>query len=168
VTRALDPLIGRIEASWNDLLERVMKLGPGGLMLAAPDGWTVKDHLAHVATWEHSLIGLIEGRDRLPAMGVHEPLGEDTDAINAAIQKLHAGETPEQALKYFRDSHASLMAVLEKLSEADLQKPYSHFQPADPDERRPVVNWVAGNTYEHYAEHIGWIDQLVKESSAAR
>jgi len=20
-----------------------------------------------------------------------------------------------------------------------------------------VVGWVAGNTYEHYAEHIGWI-----------
>ena len=32
---------------------------------------------------------------------------------------------------------------------------------------RPVLDWVAGNTYEHYAEHISWINQLI-ESSAAR
>ena len=161
-------LIERIEASWNELFYWVMKLGPDRLMLAAPDGWAVKDHLAHVAAWEHSLLGLIEGRDRLSAMGVYEPLGTDTDAINAAIQKLHASETPERVLKYFRDSHASLMAVLGKSSEADLQKPYGHFQPGDPDEKRPVIGWVAGNTYEHYAEHINWINHLVKESSAAR
>ena len=165
MTRAL---LERIEASWDNLFETVTKLGPGGLLFAAPDGWAVKDHLAHVATWEHSLIGLLEGRDRLSAMGVHEPLGKDTDAINAAIQKLHASETPEQVLKYFRDSHARLMAGLGKLSEADLQKPYGHFQPSDPDEKRPVIGWVAGNTYEHYAEHIDWINQLTSESSAAR
>ena len=54
------------------------------------------------------------------------------------------------------------------MSDADLRKPYSHFQPKDPEKKGPVIGWVAGNTYEHYAEHIGWIDQLLKESSAAR
>ena len=71
-------------------------------------------------------------------------------------------------LDYFRESHAALMVALGKLSDADLQKPYSHFQPTDSKQKRPVIGWVAGNTYEHYAEHIGWIDHLVKESSAAR
>jgi hypothetical protein len=28
--------------------------------------------------------------------------------------------------------------------------------------------WVGGNTYEHYAEHVDWINQLISESSAAR
>lgn len=161
-------LIERIEASWNDLSDRVTKLGLGGLMRLSLDGWAVKDHLAHVAAWEHSLLGLIEGRDRLAAMGLQEPVEHNTDAINAAVQNLHAGETPEQVLKYFRESHAALMGALGKLSDADLQKPYSHFQPSDPGEKRPVIGWVAGNTYAHYAEHIGWIDQLLKESSAAR
>jgi hypothetical protein len=49
------------------------------------------------------------------------------------------------------------MAALGKLDDADLEKPYSHYQPGDPDEKRPVVGWVAGNTYEHYAEHTNWI-----------
>ena len=160
-------VLERIEASWNDLVERVTKLGPGGLMLAAPDGWAVKDHLVHVAAWEHSLLGLIEGRDRLAAMGL-PPMEKETDAINAAVQKQHAGETPEQVLRYFRESHGQLISALGKLSDADLQKPYSHFQPSDPEQQAPVIGWVAGDTWKHYAKHIGWINQLVKESSATR
>jgi hypothetical protein len=166
VTKA-NSLLEKIEASWNDLFEHVTKLGPGGLLVAAPDGWAVKDHLAHVAAWEHSLLGLIEGRDRLAAMGL-QPMEKDTDLINAAVQKLHADETPEQVLKYFRESHKQLTAGLGKLSDADFQKPYSHFQPSAPEQEAPVIGWVAGDTWEHYAEHIAWVDQLIKESSAAR
>jgi uncharacterized damage-inducible protein DinB len=158
----------RIDVSWNELSLLVAKLGPDGLMVKAGDGWSVKDHLAHVAAWEQSLLGLIEGQDRLAAMGLLEPVEENTDVINDALVKLHQHETADQTLKYFRDSHAQLMTTLGKLTDADLQKPYSHFQPADPDEQRAVIGWVAGNTYEHYAEHIDWINQVIKESSAAR
>jgi uncharacterized damage-inducible protein DinB len=158
----------RIEAAWNQLVELVNQIeDAAGLNQVGADGWTVKDHLAHVAAWEHSLLALIEGRDRSGAMGLHEPL-EEIDAINEAIRKLHATDTGDEALGYFRDSHAQLMAAIGKLDDADLEKPYSHYQLADPDEARPVVGWVAGNTYEHYAEHIDWINQLISESSAAR
>ena len=90
------------------------------------------------------------------------------ERIEASWNELFYGVMKLGGLHYFRDSHAALMAGLGKLSDADLKQPYSHFQPGDPDEKRPVIGWVAGNTYEHYAEHIGWINQLVKESSAAR
>jgi DinB superfamily len=93
---------------------------------------------------------------------------EGIDNVNEALRKLHETDSADDALGYFRDSHARLLAALGKLSDADLQKPYSHFQPADPDEKRPVVGWVAGDTYEHYAEHIDWINQLLSESSAKR
>ncbi len=158
----------RIDAVWNELTLLVAKLGPGGLMTKAADGWAVKDHLAHIGAWERSLLGLIEGQDRLVAMGLHEPVEENTDAINGALFALHQDESPEQALKYFRDSHTRLVAALGELTDADLEKPYSHYQPSDPDQNRPVIGWVAGNTYEHYAEHIDWINQLLSESSAAR
>lgn len=160
--------ISRIDAAWKELSLLVKKLGPDGLMAKAADGWAVKDHLAHIGAWEHSLRGLIEGQDREVAMGLHEPVEEGTDAVNDAVFKLHQYETGEEALKYFGDSHAQLMAALGKLTDADLQKPYSHYQPSDPEEKRPVKGWVAGNTYEHYAEHIDWINQLLSKSSAAR
>jgi len=155
--------VSRVDSAWNELSALIEKLGPDRLMARAGDGWTVKDHVAHIGAWEHSLRGLIEGEDRLKAMGVHEPLEENTDVVNDAVFKLHEHETSAEALAYFRDSHAQLMAILDKLSEADLARPYSHYQPSDPDEKRPVRGWVAGNTYEHYAEHVEWINQLLSQ-----
>jgi uncharacterized damage-inducible protein DinB len=157
-----------IETAWARLVDLVSQVEEaGGLSRAGADGWTVKDHLAHIAAWEHSLLALIEGQDRERAMGLSAPV-EGIDNVNEAIRKLHETDTPDEALGYFSDSHARLMAALGKLSDADLQRPYSHYQPTDPDEKRPVVAWVAGNTYEHYAEHIDWINHLLSESSAAR
>ena len=160
--------MARIEAGWKQLGELVNQVeDAAGLNKVGADGWTVKDHLAHVAAWEHSLLALLEGRDRAGAMGLSEPL-EEIDSINEAIRKLHATDTGDEALGYFCDSHAQLMAAMAKLDDGDLEKPYSHYQPSEPDEKRPVVGWVAGNTYEHYAEHIDWINHLLSESSAAR
>jgi uncharacterized protein (TIGR03083 family) len=160
--------MSRIEAGWKRLGELVNQVeDAAGLNKVGADGWTVKDHLAHVAAWEHSLLALVEGNDRSAAMGLNEPL-EEIDSVNEAIRKLHAGDTADEALGYFRDSHAQLMAAMAKLDDADLQKPYSHYQPSEPDENRPVVGWIAGNTYEHYTEHIDWINHLLRESSAPR
>ncbi len=165
MTRA-NAVLDKIDAAWKELSDLVAQLGPDGLTLAAPDGWAVKDHLVHVGAWEHSLLGLIEGRNRLAEMGVPDA-PQETYAINDAVRKLHENETSEQALEYFRESHAKVMNSLGKLSDTDLQKPYNHYQPSNADEKRPVFGWVAGNTWGHYAEHIGWINQLI-ESRAAR
>jgi hypothetical protein len=162
--------VARIEAAWNELVGLVDGLGPGGLTLTGAGGWAVKDHLAHIAAWEHSLLALVEKRDRAQAMGLREPVG-DTDAINHSLWELHRKQTPDEALAYFRDTHQRLTHALGRLTDADLQLPYNDYQPdapRDAADNRPVGDWVAGNTYEHYAEHTGWLNQLIKESSAAR
>ena len=163
-------VIAPIEEGWAELNGLVDSLGPLGLTITAPDGWAVKDHLVHIAAWEHSLLALLDGSDRRSAMGV-PGVEEETDAVNAAVWALHRDKTPEQALSYFRNAHAALMRLLDSMSDAELQLPYNHYQPNDPrseSDNRPVVDWVAGNTYDHYAEHIEWINQLVEKSSAAR
>ena len=84
--------------------------------------------------------------------------------------RLLAMDTPDQALAFSRDTHADLMRRMREMSDADLRRTYNHYQPndpRDPHDDRPVVDWVAGNTYDHYTEHVGWINQLI-ESSAAR
>ena len=163
-------VIGPIERGWDELNGLIDSLGPHGLTLSGPDGWAVKDHLVHIAAWELSLLGLLEGADRRSAMGV-PGADEETDSINAAVWALHRGMTPEQALDHFRETHAMLTRRLGTLSDADLQRPYNHFQPHDPRDQkdnRPVLDWVGGNTWEHYAEHTDYINQIVKDSSAAR
>ena len=162
--------VARIEAGWHELVTLVESLGPDGLTLTGADGWAVKDHLSHIAAWEQSLIALVEKGDLVEAMGLREPTG-DMDAINHSLWELHRIQTPDEALAYFGDTHTRLMQAIEKLTDADLELSYNHYQPHAPREAaddRPVRDWVAGDTYEHYAEHTGWMNQLIKESSAAR
>lgn len=155
----------RVDETWSDLAELVESLGPEGLEITGRDGWAVKDHLAHVGAWEQSLLAIFEGADRLKAMGL-DAVEDDTDAINAAVWSLHRDRPAGDALAYFRKSHSDLMARLDALSDSDLQLPYAFYQPSSAPEDfsdRPVIDWVAGNTYEHYLEHIDWIKSLISQ-----
>jgi uncharacterized damage-inducible protein DinB len=159
-----------IEKGWNELSALVDPLGDEGLELKGSGRWAVKDHLAHIAAWELSLLALLDGEDLRTAMGV-PGVAEDTDSLNEAIWLAHRHETAEQARAFSRESHARLMRRLGTMTDADLRRSYNHYQPndpRDPGDDRPVVEWVAGDTYEHYAEHIGYIHEIVKDSSAAR
>jgi hypothetical protein len=140
-------------------MDLVQGMDEATLRAPGPDGWAIKDHLVHLAAWEHSLLALVKGTDRQAAMGVSPGAGADTDQINDAVFKAHRQESIVAVRRFSADSHASLMAALGELSDADLVRPYSFYQPGTPDEKRPVVGWVAGNTYDHYAEHLEWIKE---------
>jgi hypothetical protein len=159
-----------IAKGWSELGALVDSLGTSGLERKGTGQWAVKDHLVHIAAWELSLLALLDCEDRRTAMGV-PGAAEDTDSLNEAIWLAHRHESAEQALGFSRDSHERLMQRLSTMSDADLRRSYNHYQPndpRDPGDDRPVLEWVAGNTYEHYAEHRGYIDQIAKESSASR
>jgi hypothetical protein len=155
----------RVVNGWDHLAELVDSLGTDELAMSGSDGWAVKDHLAHIAAWERSLLAIFEGADRIKAMGL--PGGEmDTDEINRAVWELNRNRSQEDALAYFRDTHANLVRKLDSMSDADFDLPYAHYQPSansDDDGDRPVVAWVAGDTYEHYFEHIDWIRALISQ-----
>jgi len=151
-----------IEKGWSELTALVESLGPAGLEKTGGGQWAVKDHLVHIAAWELSLLALLEGHDRKKAMGVPNA-SDETDDINEAVWLLHRHQTPEQVLAFSRDSHAAMLKRLREMSDADLRRSYNHYQPndpRDPGDDRPVVEWVAGNTYDHYAEHIGYIKAI--------
>lgn len=151
-----------VEKSWANLAALIDRLGLQKLEFKGNERWAVKDHLAHIATWELSLLGLLNGEDRRTAMGVPDA-GEETDELNEAIWLKHRHESAEEVLGFWRKSHEALMHRLGELSDADLRRSYNHYQPndpRDPNDDRPAVEWVAGNTYEHYDEHAGWIEAL--------
>jgi uncharacterized protein DUF1706 len=159
-----------IESGWRELTALVDGIGQSGLEWKGTGQWAVKDHLVHIAAWELSLLGLLDGEDRRTAMGV-PGAAEDTDSLNEAIWLAHREETADEALAFSRESHVKLMRRLGAMTDSDLRRSYNHYQPndpRDPGDDRPVVEWVAGNTYEHYTEHIGYIDQIVRDSSATR
>ena len=119
--------------------------------------WSAKDHMAHIACWERSGLALLNGEDRLAHVGLardaHESLG--IDGVNDHIHAFYSDMEEAEVRALYDETHAAQVTRLERMSDDDLHLPYSHYQPNDPPyNARPVWHWIAGNTYEHYAEHL--------------
>lgn len=157
-------LLARIRASRAALEEVANGLSDQQLVAPGPDGWSAKDHLAHVADWEDCLLGYLNGRDAMQTFGLREEDVDDTDdGINAALQQRSAGLSAAEARQKFAASHAAVMAALEALTDADIARPLVSYLPDRDDEvaRQPVLDRIVGNTYGHYDEHRGWITAMV-------
>ena len=111
--------------------------------------------------WELSVVTLLRGQPRFAMMGVRpgDPEPDNADELNAQIFAQNKNRSVEDALSMFHTAHNELLGELAKLSDADLLKPYSHFQPneKDADSQNPVLGWIVGNTFGHYEEHSAWI-----------
>ncbi len=149
-----------MDLRWQELLALVDGLDAEVLERPLGDGWPAKVHLAHITAWERSLLGILTRGSRAAAMGVPEDLwqGHDTDAINEFLAATAQGERAEAIRERMLETHAELAGVLQKLTDEDVAMPYSAYQPDDPPyNANPVGGWIAGNTWEHYEEHIGWL-----------
>ena len=160
----------KIEASWARLERALASIGADRLISPLDDGWTIKDHLFHLSAWEKSLIALLEGQDRLAAMGISLaalPPGAasaDTfypDGLNELLYRQGQDRSPEDVLSDLQKTHARTLDVLSRLSDRDLLRPYSSYQPGSTEDRA-VVEWIDGNTYDHYDEHSEAIEHARK------
>jgi hypothetical protein len=128
-------------------------------------GWSVKDHLIHLTTWERSAVFFLQGKPRHAGLGVEEALslkGSD-DEINAVVFQQCKDLPLVEALAQFREVHQQLLKLLAPLTDADLQKPYRHYLPDEPGGGggAPAINVINGNSAHHFAEHLAWIEALV-------
>lgn len=163
-------LIKRIDSSWTALQEALDQLTLEQLA-AAKDaaGWTIKDHLVHLAAWERSAESLLQGRPRHIGLGIDENLylNGSEEEINAAIFARSSDIAPQRALAQLREIHAQMMDLLKPMTEKDLNRPYAYYLPKEPRENNnvPVINFVYGNTAEHFNEHLDWIQALAAQSA---
>lgn len=85
-------LLKKTRASWDTLNAYVATLTEAQLTQATDAaGWTVKDHLMHLAVWEDGVWAMLNHQNRREQMGVDEKAWQswDFDAINASIQRAH-------------------------------------------------------------------------------
>jgi len=127
-------------------------------------GWTVKDHVMHLAVWEDGVWAVLTGKNRYEHMGLDKATWDshDYDRINAVIQQFHQDKPLAEVRQHLQDVHARLVATIDSLSDTDLQQPYSHYQP-DYDWNDPVIAWIINNSYTHYREHIPWMAAIVAD-----
>jgi len=156
--REMDQGWSALEAMLSDLTEEQLT-GP-----TDAEGWTVKDHLAHLAAWERSMVYLLQGKPRHEGLGVTvETYQGDIDDLNAAIQAASKDVPLSAVVTLLRTTHESLREQVASMSEDDLQQPYLHFLPDEPgrDDGRPIIDRLHGNSGGHFVEHIPWMEAIV-------
>ncbi|MBX3083033.1 MAG: ClbS/DfsB family four-helix bundle protein [Anaerolineae bacterium] len=159
-------LLENLKTGWQTLDTAIKQYNEAQLtQLKDHEGWTVKDHLSHFVAWASSIGAFLEKRPRWEGMGIDRATWDaHYEAVNAAVQKRDIDRPLADVLAELKAVHDQIVAKVTALPEEDLFKPYFYFQPFEPDDatdQRPAVIWIISNTYEHYAEHLPWIEAIV-------
>lgn len=160
-----DETLERIQTSRSELDRLVSSLQPSDFDLAMDDGWAVKEHLAHIASWEEEVLAIFAGIPCHQSLGIPEdsPILTDTDAINGILRARWSQASAEGVLGHYRETHQRVLSLLQGLGDEDLASPISRFVPVPASlADQPVFGWIEGNTWEHYDEHAESIRQLLK------
>jgi len=136
-----DALIRHYEEAHDALLAAIDGIDAPQLAEPSLDGWSVADHLAHIAAWDEirasEVARISAGYDSAWRMS-----GGQDDAFNEMAHELRRGFSPEQALWELETSHQRLLDAITAASERGLDA---------------SLYGEAGLLTDHHAEHAGWL-----------
>jgi hypothetical protein len=156
-------LLRRSEEQYNAYEQYLSKFSEEQLTeLTDNAGWSVKDHLYHLALAEGSMLTLL---DRKP---IHEYVGVDLetykqgdDAVNAVVQQRTHNLPLAEVLNMLRRNHLLVMERIHATPEAELQRPFAEYQPGEDQREGTVMLSLIYNTFHHYEEHFPWIVDIL-------
>jgi uncharacterized protein (TIGR03083 family) len=164
--KTVQELLDNIESGWNTFNTYIDTLSEKQLTQPTDAaGWTAKDHLIHLASWEDTLNALLDHAPRWERIGVDKALWDSNaiDDINAIVQKRYQDMPLAEARQKHREVHERLLAKIRQLSDADLQQPIREYQPGSAS-ASPIVRPLVADTYDAYAEHTPWIAAIVEKA----
>ncbi len=122
-------LLAAIQASWNSCIDLIDGLADDQWTARTDDrGWTVKDHVAHVAAWENVVIEVFRvGAPQYVTLQMTEAEWSTggTAAADAVIHARKAGLTARRIRNNRDATHARIVTILRDLPEADLHRSFS-------------------------------------------
>jgi len=153
-------LIDRVQIEWAALEYTVAGLSLQQLITPGPQGWSVKDHLVHIAEWEAATDAVLARRPQHEGFSLPADLPTDIDALNDVLYQRSRDLPIDEVQAKARRIHAETIAALGRLSDADLRSTIAEYG-ADPTDNRSLLAKIACDTYGHYAEHVVWIKELL-------
>ncbi|MCB9454273.1 MAG: ClbS/DfsB family four-helix bundle protein [Anaerolineaceae bacterium] len=137
--------------------ERMEEVGAQG----ANSVWTVKDTIAHLTAWERRAVRWLAeaaagNPPTIPSGGFTDA---SVDALNEQTYQENKDRPVEVVLADFQRTHRDVIAGLEALPETDLFELHR----LKGIWREPPFALIAGNTYEHYPEHIALVRQWLRQ-----
>lgn len=154
----IETLLAETAAARGELEAFVAGLPAERLLVPGPDGWTMKDHLAHIAAWDGALVAVLRREPWYAGFGVEIDPAAGFDAINERIRAATAGHPLRQVLASFRGNRAALVATLRRLDPAALDQPLEAWQPnVDVPHGEPLRAWIVDVLIMHDTAHLQWL-----------
>jgi hypothetical protein len=155
--RSLDELLGWIDREWARLNDLLRRMTPDQMETSSDGDWSAKDHIAHVTAWERYLIGtVIGGKPIHESFGfTPEQMAEDMgiDRQNDLLLAVSAAKSLTEVMDEFHAVHAQARKAVAGIDFADWAQQTLEWG----GEQRPMLDWIAGNSYGHYLEHWQWL-----------
>ena len=149
-------LLRRIESDFEEILEAANTFDDQDLKRSASAQWTIKDTLAHIASWEEILLRFhMDGEPFDQVIGLPGARYRETtfEQINAHLQKVNQGLSASEVRRKLRDTHAALIEALATFPEDQLHQPHPKLSTGEAA-GLCWIDYIAANTYEHYEEHL--------------
>ncbi len=127
--------------------------------------WSVKDIVSHISQWEAEMVRLLfEASQGQKPTTIHFS-EKETDIVNSEWQQEAASRPLERVMADFQAVRKQTIRRVEGLSQQDLSDPNRY-----PWLRgQPLENWIAGDSFDHEAEHAAqireWRSKRSNESS---
>lgn len=152
-------IINRINASRARLEEALNNFSDAEMTEPIlPDGWSVKDLLAHLGWWQFRVVDIYGAlvRGSVPRVVIDF---NDIDRVNQSVLEELRHQPLDETRLYEKQAFINLMKIVETAPDIDLfnRHRFSWTQ------GEPYVNWVTHNTYEHYDEHAALLEQRLAE-----
>ena len=156
----------RIDSSYALLEQTIGQLSEEQLTTPIDGSWSAKDLLAHIAAWEQVMMHFHVGDRSFEEVTHLTSIPYATtpvDQINEALYERDRDLPLAQVLESFHSSHRELLAMLDRMSEAELFKPYT---PAGRSGSGQLIEWIIGDSYDHYDEHRATLQRLLSQQAA--
>ena len=129
------------------------------------NGWTVKDHVAHVIDWDAAWNSQATGgRSQREWLDVPDDVWEQgVDAINATLRDRSQDLTPAQVRA---NLDARIAESRHNLDTIDLLQEARVLGLARPDDDRSMIRAFIDDQAEHFEEHHRYMDRIVDEGRA--
>jgi len=156
-------VLERVGDNWSELQQVFAGLTEQQLSEPGPEGWCVKDHLSHISAWECALTAVLRGQPQHRAFGLDAATYDRIDSVdqlNALVYQRTRDRSVADVLSELERAHGDVLAELQRLGDADLDRTIADFG-SDPSDGRPIRQKIAGDSFEHYAEHAMWLRDLL-------
>jgi hypothetical protein len=166
IPTGVDEVLEDVHAARAEIEAIIDQLSLEQMTQATDDGgWTIKDHLAHIAEWQRRGLAAFEGRPPWEAFDIEREKYEklDIDGINDILYQRSKDRPVEEVITDFRKTQEKVVMTLEQMNEDDLQRaiPESH------GSRYRRLGELARSTFPgHDNEHVEDIRLLANQPTS--